>query len=94
MWIPLPKNKWPKSWTNIEDLVVPLERNLYGHPLEAWERQFKEVLLSLGWETVPTWESLFVHRKQGLSQSVYVDDKCGWREAEHGPHVEEIDEKC
>ena len=24
--------EWPKSWTNIEDPVVPLERNLYGHP--------------------------------------------------------------
>ena len=25
--------KWPKSWSDIEDPVVPLERNLYGHPL-------------------------------------------------------------
>ena len=23
----------PKSWTNIEDPVVPIERHLYGHPL-------------------------------------------------------------
>ena len=33
VWIRLPKRKWPKSWSNIEDPVVPLERNLYGHPL-------------------------------------------------------------
>ena len=26
------------------------------------------------WEKVPNWECLFVHRKQGLSLSVYVDD--------------------
>ena len=32
-WIRLPRHKWPKSWSSIEDPVVPLERNLYGHPL-------------------------------------------------------------
>ena len=31
--IRLPRHKWPKSWSSIEDPVVPLERNLYGHPL-------------------------------------------------------------
>ena len=33
IWIRLPKHKWPKSWSRKEDPVVPLERNLYGHPL-------------------------------------------------------------
>ena len=28
-----PKHIWPKSWSSIEDPVVPLERNLYGHLL-------------------------------------------------------------
>ena len=32
-WIRQPKHKWPKSWSSMEDPVVPLERNLYGHPL-------------------------------------------------------------
>ena len=32
IWIRLPRHKWPKSWSNIEDLVVCLERNLCGHP--------------------------------------------------------------
>ena len=44
MWIRLPRHTWPKSWMNIEDPVVPLERNLYGHPLAG-----------LMWETV--WRS-------------------------------------
>ena len=50
VWILLPRHKWPKSWANIEDPVVPLERNLYGHPLAGllWEREFEEVLLELG----------------------------------------------
>ena len=32
IWIRLPRHKWPKSWSNMEDPDVPLERNLYGHP--------------------------------------------------------------
>ena len=48
----LPRHKWPKSWTYIEDPVVPLERNLYGHSLSIilWEGHFEKVLLGLGWE--------------------------------------------
>ena len=45
--------------------VVPLDRNLYGHPLAGllWERQF-EVLLGPGWEKVPNWECfLFTENK-------------------------------
>ena len=55
VWIHVPKHKWPKSWSNIEDPVVPLERNLYGHPLAGllWEKQFEKVLLKYGWEKVP-----------------------------------------
>ena len=58
------------------DPVVPLERNLYGHPLEglSWERQFEKVLLKYGWEKVSNWECSFVHREKGLFLSVYVDD--------------------
>ena len=32
IWIRLPNTKWPKSGSSMEDPVVPLERNLYGHP--------------------------------------------------------------
>ena len=76
IWIRLPRHKWPKSWSSMEDPVVPLERNLYGHPLAGllWERQFEKILLQYGWEKVSNWESLFVHRENGLFFSVYVDD--------------------
>ena len=61
----------------MEDPVVPLERNLYGHPLAGllWERQFEKVLLKHGWQKIPNWEclSLFIVKK-GLFLSVYVDD--------------------
>ena len=60
----------------MEDPVVPLERNLYGHPSAGllWERQFEKILLKHGWEKIPNWECLFVHREKGLFLSVYVDD--------------------
>ena len=76
IWIRLPRHKWPKSWSSMEDPVVPLERNLYGHPLAGllWERQFEKILLQHGCEKVSNWECLFVHRQQGLLLSVYVDD--------------------
>ena len=60
----------------MEDPVVLLERNLYGHPLAGllWERHFEKILLKHGWEKIPNWECLFVHREKGLFLSVYVDD--------------------
>ena len=44
IWIRPPKHEWPKSWSSMEDPVVPLERNLYGHPLAGllWEEQFEK----------------------------------------------------
>ena len=71
-----PRHKWPKSWSSVEGPVVLLERNLYGHPLAGllWERQFENILLKHGWENIPNWECLFVHREKGLFLSVYVDD--------------------
>ena len=76
IWIRLPRHKWPKSWSSMEDPVVLLERNLYGHPLAelVWERQVEKILLKYGWEKVSNWECLFVHCEKGLFLSVYVDD--------------------
>ena len=76
IWIRLPRHKWPKSWSSMEDPVVPLERNLYGHPLAGllWERQIENILLKHEWEKIPNWECLFVHREKELFLSVYVDD--------------------
>ena len=76
IWIRPPNHSWPKSLSSVEDPVVILERNLYGHPSAgtSWERLFEKVLLKYGWEKVPNWECLFVHREKGLFLSVYVDD--------------------
>ena len=76
IWIRLPRHKWRKSWSSMEDPVVPLERNLYGHPLAGllWDRQFEKILLKHGWEKNPNWECLFVYHEKGLFLSVHVDD--------------------
>ena len=50
--IRLLRHKWPKSSSSMENPVVPLERNLYGH-LSAgllWDRKFEKILLKHGWE--------------------------------------------
>ena len=71
-----PRHKWPKPWSSMEDPVVPLERNLYGHPVAGllWDKQFEKILLKYGWEKIPNWECFFIHREKGLISSVYVDD--------------------
>ena len=77
------RHKWPKSWSSIEEPLVLLERNLYGHPLAGLlrGRKFEEALSELGWEIVPNCEC-----------DMWMTLN-GWKEAEYGSHVEEIDEK-
>ena len=63
-----------KMMDNIPDLVVPLERNLYGHPSAGFlcEPKLAEVLSEERWERVPGWECLYMHRPRGLFTTVYV----------------------
>ena len=93
IWILLPKH----TWSIMEDPVVPLERNLYGHPQAGllWERQFEKVLLEtrLG---ISSKLGMLIRqpRKKGLFVSVFVDDKkLGWKETEHRPNVESTYER-
>ena len=58
VWVCLPKQKCFETWFSMEDLVVSLQRNLYGHPLAGMlvERQFDFFLPEHGWEKVPNWQ--------------------------------------
>ena len=71
----LPRQKWPKSWEKNEDPVVPLERNLNGHPLAGWqqERQFEEASLELGWEKFLTGNVCSF-----IGNNVFPVNICGW----------------
>ena len=77
-WITLPKYRWPLEWeaAGIVEPVVPLIRNLYGHPLAGrfWEKFSHERIMKCGFKKVQGWECLFVHPTKGLWLSVYVDD--------------------
>ena len=88
LWIHIPRHKRPKSWSSMEDPVVLLERNLYGHPLAGllWERQFEKV--PYGWEKIPNWECFFVHREKGSFFCVCGWHKIGWKEAKSWSDVE------
>ena len=68
--IRLPKHKWPRSWSRVEDPVVPLERNLYGHFLGglSTERQLENVLLKHGWEKSSELGMIIVFRKHSAAQ--------------------------
>ena len=75
VWIRLPRHKWPKSWANIDDSVILLEwiwRSSMSRIVMG--KTIRGSLLELGWDKVPTWECVFVHRRQGLFLSVFVDD--------------------
>ena len=66
-WIRLPRHKWPKSWSSIEDPVVLLERNLYGTIRASF-------IWSLNGRKIPNWECVIVSSETRLFLSVYVDD--------------------
>ena len=74
IWIRLPRHKFPKSWSSMEDPVVLLERNLYGHALAGllWERQL--------WENSKLGMSLCTSWKRIVLICVCGWHKIGWKE--------------
>ena len=76
IWIRLPRHIWPKSWSSMEDPVVLLERNFYGHRLAwlLWERQCEKILLKYVWEKVSKLGMFSLTDEKGLFLSVDVDD--------------------
>ena len=67
IWFCRPRSHRPNSWNEMQEPVVPLERNLFGHLLAGllWERQTEKVLMDkLG---------LFIHapRKGLVSLRLY-----------------------
>ena len=83
-YVTIPADRRPKPedgklyelWQSIPDPVVLLERNVYGHPLGGllWDRFLEENLMATGWEKIPGWECLYVHRRYKVWLSAYVDD--------------------
>ena len=74
IWIRLPRHKWPKSWSSMEDPVYPLERNLYGHPLAGllWKGNSRKIFWNTVGNKFQTGIAYSLTEKEDLS--VYVDD--------------------
>ena len=71
----LPKSECPDIWIRLPRHILLNEICVVTHLLDrCGNHSLKKVLLGLVWEKEPNWECLFVHRKQGLFQSEYVDD--------------------
>ena len=69
-WIRLPRHKWPKSWSYVEDPVVPLERNLHGRllaGLSSWARLFEKILLKYVRKRFPIGNAFSYTVKKGCS---------------------------
>ena len=84
-WIRLRKHKWPKSWYSMEDPVVLLERNLYGHPLAGLlrERQFEKFLFQHGWEKSKLEMLIRTPSKRVILICVCGRCKTGWKETKY-----------
>ena len=96
IWIRLPRHKWPKSWSSMEDPVVPLDRNLYGHPLAEllWERQVEKILLKYGWEKVSKLGMLVrTPSIRVILICVCGCHKIGWQETKHWSNVQITQQK-
>ena len=96
IWIRLPKHTWPKSWSSMEDPVVPLERNLYGHPLAGllWERQCEKSSIGtrLG-KSSKLGMLIRTPRKRTVLVCVCGRFKTGRKETKHRPNVENTHER-
>ena len=57
---PSPSSRTKSAWSSFGSTIM-------GKAIE-------KILLKHGWEKIPNWECLFVHREKGLFLSVYVDD--------------------
>ena len=77
-WVRLPRNRWPKAWSNMKDPVAPLRLALYGHPDSGgiWEQHCTKELTKAGFVAVlpDIWPSVFHHPKLDLLLVIYVDD--------------------
>ena len=64
IWKRLPKHKWPKSWSSMEDPVVLLERKLTRTPTRRAliGKTVRKSIYGIWWGKMPNWVCLFVHR--------------------------------
>ena len=96
IWIRLPKQKWLESWSSMEDPVVPLERNLCGHPLAGllWKGNLRKSYWTMAGRNSKLGMSLCTSWKRIILICVCVDDiKIGWKETQYWTDVESTQQR-
>ena len=80
------RNRRPTHWDNVDDSMVPLEGNQYGHPLARlqWGIRLEEVLLQEVWE-------MFTEQLSSSFQCASTT-KNGRTKSQLGPGVVETEE--
>ena len=75
IWLRLPRNRRPAELDKIDDPVVLLESNVYGHPLarSKWDRNLEELRLQIG-KTFKFGNACTSIEKTNYFLSVNVDD--------------------
>ena len=73
IWIRLPRHKWSKSWSNMEDPVVLLEQKFYGHPLAGLGRTLVGKAI---------YENS-IEVRLGESSELGIRCKTSWKETQH-----------
>ena len=94
VWIRPPRNKCHGLTVKIQWFLsneICMDTQLSGF---LWERQFEKVLLELGWrKSTKVGMSVCSSKTRIILIGLRGWHKIGWKEAEKGSHVEEIDEK-
>ena len=94
IWIRLPRPRWPKSWSSMQDPVVPLERKFYGHHIQqdccvnGNSRKFS-------WSTVGKFSKMFFRTpwKRDVLICVCGWHQIGWKETKHWSDVESVKQR-
>ena len=76
-WVRLPQDRWPREWIGkYTDPVCPLRLALYGHPDAGgyWEKHCEKHIISIGFQTIKDWRSVYWHPDLKTLLIVYVDD--------------------
>ena len=83
-----------RSWDNSQDPVVPLEGQMYGHPLAGllWEGQFGKSSKTNG-RKYPDGNALFFGTARKLCLCVFVGDKKAGNKEKPENYVGQVEEQ-
>eukprot|EP00959_Pyramimonas_sp_CCMP1952_P285974 5979712-Pyramimonas_sp.AAC.1 len=75
-WVFLPRDEWPKAWSNMRNPVCPLCLSLYRHPdsVGYWEQHCEGHVTAKGFVKCSPWRSCYFHKELQVFLIIYVGD--------------------